>query len=59
MRRPRFDEHKSEGRSCRKKTRFRDEFSAKRAARQYGMRSYDCRFCGGWHLTSRKWIGNG
>jgi hypothetical protein len=38
---------------CRK-TRFEDEFHARKVGTKHEMRAYHCTRCGGWHLTSQE-----
>ncbi len=49
----------AESRSCKQKVRFKTEFEAKKFAKTYGLRTYDCGFCKGWHLSSKDWKGYG
>lgn len=40
-------------RACRAKVRFLDKASADRSGRLYGLASYACPHCGGWHTTKK------
>lgn len=46
------NKNKNIGRSCKVKVRFREEWEARKKAKKYGKRAYECRYCNGWHLTS-------
>ena len=41
-------------RGCKKKKRYKTETEAKKKAKEYQMNFYECKYCGGWHLTSGK-----
>ena len=41
-------------RGCKKKKRYKTEAEAKKKAKEYQMNFYECKYCGGWHLTSAK-----
>lgn len=41
-------------RGCADKTRFKSKKTVRSAAERLGMGFYRCRFCGDFHLTSRK-----
>ena len=42
-----------EAKMCGQKKRFEFKGDAERLAAEYGLGIYQCRFCGGWHFTSK------
>lgn len=52
---PVTDEEREEIRAkmCTDKRRFRFKGDAERLAAEYGLGVYKCRFCDGWHFTSK------
>jgi hypothetical protein len=52
---PVSDEERAEieAKMCGEKKRFEFKGDAQRLAAEYGLGIYQCRFCGGWHFTSK------
>lgn len=45
---------KSVWRSCTRKHRYKNFFTASKWGNEYGLRVYDCQVCRGYHLTKKE-----